>query len=78
MLELRNIFMTRNRSGGQRLSHEMKLHVLEILNCAGSLAYSRQVLERLDSDLEAEIATVERATGSENPSLRALAKKLRL
>jgi hypothetical protein len=56
----------------------MKLHVLEILNRAGSLAYSRQVLERLDSDLEAEIATVERATGSENPSLRALAKKLRL
>lgn len=76
-LELRNIFMSRDRRGGQGLSHEMKLRVLDMLNSAGSLAYCRDVLERLDVDLEAEIAAIESLTGVPNPILRAIAKKLR-
>lgn len=77
-LELRNIFMSRDRWSGQGLSHEMKLLVIEILNIAGSLKYCREVLERLEVDLETEIATIERMTGVQNPILRALAQKLRL
>ena len=55
----------------------MKLLVLEMLNNAGSLEYCREVLERLDIDLEAEIAAIEGMTGVQNLILRALAKKLR-
>lgn len=77
-LELRNIFMSRDRWSGQGLSHEMKLLVLDMLNSAGSLEYCREVLKRLNVDLEAEIAAIEGMTGVQNPILRALAKKLRL
>ena len=70
--------MTRNRSGHNSLSEEMKHHVLGILNSTSSLEYTRLALDQLDGDLQSEIARVEMITASENLGLRGLIKKLKI
>lgn len=70
--------MTRNRSGSNSLSEEMKFHVLGILSSTGSLEYTKSALEQLDGDLQAEITRVERITALENLGLWALIKKLKI
>lgn len=56
----------------------MKLYALELLESAGSLKYTVEILEQLDRDLGMEILMVENSTGLKNPVLGSLVKKLKV
>ena len=61
-----------------QLSRELKSHVLELMEKAGSMVYTRKLLGALETELEAEIEKLERQTGVENPIMRLLLARLGL
>lgn len=54
----------------------MKLHILDMLEKAGSLDYTKKVLEALHKDIMGQVAEIEAKTGIENVLLRELMEKL--
>lgn len=78
ILELKNILATRSRLDGCGLPAELKLHMLDILNRAGSLDFTKFALEQLERDLGTELQMVETMTGSGNPILRSLMQKMKV
>lgn len=69
--------MSRYYAPDQRLTPELKLQIFEILERSGSLAYTRLVLEHFEQEIYQQLMEIEEVT-VENPSLRALVKKLAL
>jgi ophiobolin F synthase len=61
-----------------QLSRELKLHVLELMEKAGSMVYTRKLLSVLETELEAEIEKLERQTGVENSIIRLILVRLGL
>jgi len=61
-----------------QLSRELKSHVLELMEKAGSMVYTRELLGVLETELKAEIEKLERQTGVENPIMRLLLVSLGL
>jgi hypothetical protein len=53
-------------------------HVLEQLDRAGSMAYTRDTLKKLQEQFHDDLEKIEDATGRENWILRALLQKLEL
>ncbi|KAF1829994.1 terpenoid synthase [Decorospora gaudefroyi] len=78
VLELQNIIMTRNRSGAAQLSPSVKMYILQMLDSAGSLKYTLEVLARLDRDLGEELKYVEDMMGMRHVALRALVERLKV
>ncbi|KAI2484278.1 Geranylgeranyl pyrophosphate synthase/Polyprenyl synthetase [Pyrenophora tritici-repentis] len=60
------------------LSYEQKLLVLEQLDCAGSMTYTRETLKRLQGEVHKDVKKIEDMTGKENWILRALLQKLKI
>lgn len=78
VIELQNVIMTRNRSGATQLSPSVKMYILQMLDQAGSLRYSLEVLDRLGHELTKELECVEGIVGTRHVVLRALVEKLKV
>jgi geranylgeranyl pyrophosphate synthase len=75
-IQLREVL--RARQNGNAMSIELKSLVLEQLEKSGSLAYTRQTLQRLQREIEVYIDKIEQSTDCENWILRLLLQKLSL
>lgn len=62
--------------GSQPLSKETKMHVVDYLRAAGTFKACWMYLTEMETEIEAEIGKLERATGETNPMLRLLAARL--
>ncbi|KOS19818.1 Geranylgeranyl pyrophosphate synthase D [Escovopsis weberi] len=75
------IFRQRPASMGgepRPLSPQAKSHIMSCLEESGSLDAALGLVNELQADIEAETARLESAAGEQNPTLRALLKKLTL
>lgn len=70
------MFQARKEHGG--MSPIMKLHIVDMLDKAGSLDYTKKVLEALHKDIMGKVAEIETKTGIENVLLRELMEKLQV
>jgi geranylgeranyl pyrophosphate synthase len=73
---LHELLQRRRDGGGGRLSDEQKWWVLEQLDRAGSMVYTRDTLKRLQRQINDGVKRIEDATGRENWILRALLQRL--
>lgn len=62
--------------GSQPLSKETKMHVVDYLRAAGTFKACWMYLTEMETEIEAEIGKLERATGETNPMLRLLVTRL--
>lgn len=63
-------------TGDSGVSHETKVHMLQLLQSFGTLESVLGVLKQLQANLEAEITNLERKSDRENPVLRLVLAKL--
>ena len=70
--------LLRQRQASEGLSHAVKVLILVELEEAGSLGYTKGVLERTQEQIYGRLDRLERDTSSENWILRALLQKLEI
>ncbi|KAH8803528.1 geranylgeranyl pyrophosphate synthase [Xylogone sp. PMI_703] len=58
------------------LSHESKMHIIEILKSTGTLKAVLKHLQQIEADIEAQLDRLEAVTGEKNPILRLLLIRL--
>jgi hypothetical protein len=75
---LKSLLTARHSTPDHRFPLEMKVQVLEILESAGSLEYTRALLGQLDVEIKRQLAEIEQLSGIENKGLRMLVSKLSL
>lgn len=70
--------MLQARKETQGMSPIMKYHILDMLEKAGSLDYTKKLLEALHGDILDKLTTIEKHTEIENVLMRELLDKIRV
>jgi hypothetical protein len=70
--------MLQVRKESREMSPNMKIHILDMLKKAGSLDYTKKVLEALHKDIMDKLSAIEVSTGVDNVLMRELMDELRV